>query len=365
MKTRYLALSLLISMIILTITACSKSDSDTQHSSSVSDSFLSTDNYQPSTNLVFNGDFEQGIGTPEGWTTRNQILNDVTGWAKDETHNSTHSLKIENIGGTDAYWKGNKINIEKNINSIEFSIWSLTKSKACNFDIVLNLLTTDNKGHEDKESYQFSCRSGQGKWVRSSKKLLLTERITSISPIIFYKNVGEIYFEQLTINPLSYENSGNNYVYNGNLSSGKDNEISGWILRHNNKYNNITGWNKNDINSLILNNELNSKASWLGNPVKLDIASNNLYYSFKYKFISIKSPLKAALNIVLTFEDGTRIDEYIASPIIEKSSNMWNKVQAVKVYDKKVIKITPVLYIFEGKGTVEFTDIEVKDVVIK
>ncbi|MEI6057238.1 MAG: hypothetical protein WCR55_14420, partial [Lentisphaerota bacterium] len=77
-----------ISLVLLSVTsifisACGKSDSSqsTINHQPSTDSSLSTDNQQLSTiNLVHNGNFEEGVEKPEGWTTKNQFLNDVTGW---------------------------------------------------------------------------------------------------------------------------------------------------------------------------------------------------------------------------------------------------------------------------------------------
>lgn len=99
-------------LMVILITGCGKTDSLT------------------STNLVHNGDFEQGTSAPVGWHTENQFLNDITGWTPDESHSGKHSLKIENIGRSDAHWVGEPIVFDKSIQGFNASVW--TKAKDIN-----------------------------------------------------------------------------------------------------------------------------------------------------------------------------------------------------------------------------------------
>ena len=123
-----------------------------------------------SSNLIINPSFEKGrifnSGTyekgklskekPVGWTTKNQVLTDFTGWASDEAYTGKHSLKIKNIGGTDAFWKGEPIMLKAPANVFEFRVWSKAKNikkkrERGKFQLAFDVYTKDDSGREVKK----------------------------------------------------------------------------------------------------------------------------------------------------------------------------------------------------------------------
>lgn len=183
---KYLKMMALMVLLTVYFVACDK---------------LSTTNNQLSTNLVHNGDFEQGVSTPDGWHTYNQFLNDVTGWATDEVHSGKHSLKIENIGGTDAYWQGKEIVLDKAANAFEASIWTKTKDikeGKGKFELAFDVYLKDSNAVKRVTANILQTKHD---WEKTTSRFLLYENIVKIVPyIIFSGDIGTVYLDDISVN---------------------------------------------------------------------------------------------------------------------------------------------------------------------
>lgn len=186
MKKTLKAMVLLVSSLIL-FTACGKSQT--------------TNHKLESTNLVHNGSFEQG---PDGWHTKNQFLNDVTGWVTEEHHSGKHSLKIENIGGTNAYWQGEPIVFKEPANAFETSIWTKTKNIKENkgkFEIVLDVWTNNNNEEKHYRKVINILDIGH-RWIQTKGKAVFAGNIVKIVPSVYFSgNIGTVYLDDFSIVP--------------------------------------------------------------------------------------------------------------------------------------------------------------------
>jgi len=147
------------------------------------------------------------VEKPSGWTTKNQVLNDSIGWASDEAHTGTHSLKIENIGGTDAYWEGSPIVLKQDANAFTVDIWTKTKEDAVNekakFQVVLAVYFKGVDGR-DVWGRQITVdinKTGNA-WEKTSKKVLIAKKISRIVPYLYFPGAtGTVWFDDLSIVP--------------------------------------------------------------------------------------------------------------------------------------------------------------------
>ncbi len=205
MKIKSLSWLTVLSVSIIFVSACGKSDT----SQPTTDTSLSPNPQSSSPNLVYNGDFELGTTYPEGWTTKNQFLNDVTGWDTEVTHNSAHSLKIENIGGTDASWKGQPIVFNKPVQSFSASVWSKTKGLKDNkgkFQLIFDVYL---KGDSDKEIIQkvsANIQTNKTDWQETSQKFIFASDISKIVPYcIFADGTGTVWLDDLSVNSIQID----------------------------------------------------------------------------------------------------------------------------------------------------------------
>ena len=173
-------------------------------------------------NVVINPSFEEAkvfdsglykkgktpVKKPVGWTTKNQILSDSKGWVSEEAHTGKHSLKIKNIGGTDAYWQGRPVVLTQEANSFEISVWTKTKQIAKNitkgrFQIFLLVYAKDINGREVMvKNVVVDIPKVNHDWKKTSKKVLVAEKISRIVPYIYFSGiVGTVWIDDLYIKP--------------------------------------------------------------------------------------------------------------------------------------------------------------------
>ncbi len=192
MKKTLKMMALMVCAAVL-FTACGKS---------------STTNHELQTkNLVSNGDFEKGTTSPDGWHTHNQFLNDVTGWATDEVHSGKHSLKIENIGGTSAYWEGEPIVFDTPTRLFSASVWSMGKDikgekGICQlvFDVVFL------KENEAKQRVFVSVPTTKLGWQQISQRFLFASDIKMIIPYFMFSGaLGSVWFDDLNVNAIQID----------------------------------------------------------------------------------------------------------------------------------------------------------------
>ena len=179
-----------------------------------------------SSNIAINPSFEAGkifnsrlhkkgessVEKPVGWTTKGQILNDSSAWVSDEARTGNHSLKIENIGGTDAYWEGKPIIFKKNANAFEASIWTKAKKNEKDtgkgkFQLALNVYF---KGANDREfkvkTVNLDISQTNNTWEKTFKKILVTEKISRIVPRLYFSGkVGTVWFDDISVKPYTHK----------------------------------------------------------------------------------------------------------------------------------------------------------------
>lgn len=161
------------------------------------------------------------IEKPLGWTTKGQVLDDFTGWATDEAHTGKRSLKIKNIGGTDANWEGKPIIFKRNINALKISIWTKADEIAKNmgkgkfqlaFDVYLSV-----GGKAIKKRITIAISQNDHIWKQTTKKVLFAENITKIVPYLYFSGMtGSIWFDDFSINPINTDLSKGKVLFDSN-----------------------------------------------------------------------------------------------------------------------------------------------------
>lgn len=171
-----------------------------------------------STNLIINPSFEKGRifnsgayvkgkiskEKPVGWTTKNQLLTDFTGWASNEAHDGKHSLRIKNIGGTDAFWKGEPIILKAPANVFEFSVWSKAKNikkktERGEFQLAFDVYIKSDSNRETKKIVLSNISLKDHDWEKTSGKLFSSDNFTKIVPYIIFHDVGTVYIDDFTV----------------------------------------------------------------------------------------------------------------------------------------------------------------------
>lgn len=154
------------------------------------------------------------IEKPAGWTTKNQVLNDSAGWALYEAHTGRRSLKIENIGGTDAYWEGKPIIFKQNANAFNASVWVKTKEIAnktekskINMVFDIDLEGCNNK--VIKKYVVVDIPQKNYNWQKFQSRFFFADKITKIVPYLYFSGLtGTVWFDDMSIHiPKTDENT--------------------------------------------------------------------------------------------------------------------------------------------------------------
>lgn len=148
-------------------------------------------------NLVFNGDFEH---IPKDWNTKNQSLNNVTGWTTEDAHSGSHSLEIKNVSQTDAYWEGASIVPKKSISSFEASVWTRTKNikeGAGKFELAFDVYL-ENENAAKRVTIYISQTNHS--WEQAKGRFSFGANIIKIIPYIYFSwNTGTVFVDDLRI----------------------------------------------------------------------------------------------------------------------------------------------------------------------
>lgn len=226
MGSKLLNLLLLLSISVLLFSACGKSETQnpklkTQNSSDT----------QVTPNLVINGDFEQGTTTPEGWTTQNQFLNNITGWSSDERHSGNHSLEIQNIGYTNASWNGKAIEIKDSYNCFDASIWTKASGMKGNGKFQLELLIyaenkNDNSQKNSTETITLPITDhGWGSTEFTIGYPSIYKIVKIVPSIKFDSMTGTVWIDDFKISPvINFNESNSKILYSSNVSGNKFSE---------------------------------------------------------------------------------------------------------------------------------------------
>jgi hypothetical protein len=204
-------------------------------------------------NIAVNPSFEEGeifnsglykkgkssIKKPIGWTTKGQILNNFTGWVSDEAHTGKRSLKIENIGGTNAYWQGGPIIFKEPTNAFKISIWTKTKeikkkSKKSKFQLSFNVYLKGDNNKEVMTKLVIDIPQTNHDWTKTESKALFTAKIIKVVPNLSFSGmVGTAWFDDMNLvadnifskdNVIFDSNTKATFTKNAKLLSEKNNE---------------------------------------------------------------------------------------------------------------------------------------------
>ena len=172
---------------------------------------------------------KSSIGKPVGWTTRGQILNDFTGWATDVAHSGKRSLKIENIGGTDACWQGKPVIFKEPANAFIASIWTKAKEikdKAGKgkFQLAFDVYLKGDNNKEIKKRVFVDISQTNHNWKQTTKKTLFSKNIVKIIPyLFFFKVTGTVWFDDISIKHINIDLSKGKVLFDSSNKKSKFN----------------------------------------------------------------------------------------------------------------------------------------------
>lgn len=191
---------------------------------------------------------KSSIGKPAGWTTKGQVLNDSSGWVADEAHSGKHSLKIENIGGTNAYWKGKPIVLKTPVDAFKVSIWTKTKEVLNStgkgkFQLAFVIYGKNANGREfTREIVYVDIPQKNHAWRKTSKKILVGEKISKIVPYLYFTGIlGTVWFDDLDIKP--YNEKGK-VLFDSNANGAFTGKCKIISAKNNRKIYQISGYKK-------------------------------------------------------------------------------------------------------------------------
>ena len=169
-------------------------------------------------NLVFDSSFEKGkifksklqknekaIKKPVGWTSTGQVLNDSSGWVLDEARSGKHSLKIKNIGGSNAYWTGEAIVLKKTANVLETEIWTkakdmIDKTGTGKLQLIFDVHFKGDNKLEIRKRVFIDIPKTNHDWIKTKKKVLLPGNIIKATPYLSFAGMtGTVWFDDIKV----------------------------------------------------------------------------------------------------------------------------------------------------------------------
>jgi hypothetical protein len=354
-KTKSVRIKLIILslIVLLTLTGCGKNVKKANNST---DKNKTMETSKPSTaksiNLASNSSFEEGnitLGRPNAWTTKGQILDESSGWVKEEAHSGKHSLKIENIGGTDAYWKGNPIIFKKPTNAFKASIWTMAKdikdeTGKGKFQLAFDVFLLGNQNKETTKRVSININKIDSKWDNTEKKIFFTENIIKIVPYLsFSEMTGTVWFDDLSLNSIQIDwtkgktlfDSSKDGSFSGQIEKGIDNSF---ILKGNKSlYSSVNAYIPVNANKIYkLSGEFKSL-----NPIKSIISFGYIPYTGDKKFISSSSANYVSETETELIKPCISTDKVI---VVKDASNWkitWNGCVAFDIDDSGQYKDIP------------------------
>jgi hypothetical protein len=373
-SNNYIIFSAFCAMVLLFISGCDKKETGFVDKVELSQGQCG--------NVAINHSMERGVlfcsniikskkavvGLPDGWTTGKQLLNSSSGWAANESHSGTRSLKIVNLKGNDAYWQGQAITCRSGVNGFSASIWTkmekISKDSLrlyCTFNVYLK----QAGGQIDKFIVCMDIpRRRSEEWGETSKTFYFAEDIVKIIPQCRFAGVGIVYFDDLSIRPLKIDKQ-----KSGNLLSNGGFELRnnmggplGWSTSHQ-ELNNSSGYIKNVAHSgkysiKIVNRNM-SPAKWEGRFIELPAGVHNVLLSGWSKSEDVGQQGLYCLNFYIIHKDGSGKFFYPQSLSFSRKSK-WEFRNAVYASDKEIKKIKPICLFQGATGTVWFDDISIR-----
>jgi hypothetical protein len=287
---------------------------------------------------------------PTGWTTKNQLLNDSNGWAMDKARSGKRSLKIENIGGTNASWQGEEIVLNKPAQCINIGIWTYTEKSVAGAVAEIELELSMSSGTVEKKKIKLTL--SPCKWRKTENLLFFADNVRKIVPRILFRSRGKVFFDDFSIAiakpQISY---GQNLIQNGDFEEGKPGKGPINWKTQDQKLNSSTGWTTDKVYSgtrslKIING--GRWGCWNGRYVKLRKPVSNLLLEAWTCSEIKKSPKVYAIILKVSHTDGSSSFFEVKLP----ASKKWIKIKKVKNFNKEVIGFKPMWCFFYGNGAV-------------
>jgi hypothetical protein len=309
---------------------------------------------------------------PVGWTTKGQILNDSSGWATGEEHTGKHSLKIENIGGTNAYWKGKAIIFKEPVNAFAASIWTQAKEikdkiGKGNFQLAFDVYLKGDNNKEIKERVVIDIAKTVHNWKKTKGTALFATNIIKIVPYLYFSGMsGSVWFDDLNIVKREVVR-GKNIIPNYDIEAGSGKSVNKWVL---NRKTPGSIWHKSEgykgSKSLKIDNDhAKGQVFWyLKEHIIINKPTKYYYWEglVKAKELHGSKGDHTYVEVKAIYKDGSTSSFYpIEYPHgtydwLKKSKNI-----VLKDYPDKMV----VVLISSGKGTVWFDNISLSPLYIK
>jgi len=328
---------------------------------------------------VFNsGLYEKGKSStqkPVGWATSGQVLNDFTGWVSDEAHSGKRSLKIENVGGTNACWKGEPIIFKEPVNAFKASIWTKTKeikdkTGKGKFQLVIDVYLKDDNDKEVKEKVIIDIAKTDHNWEKTREAFLYAMNIVKIVPSLYFSGTsGVIWFDDLDIIKREIIR-GKNIIPNWNMEKESNGKVNNW--KSNVLQNAEEGavpalaWDSQGYksnHSLKIANDDTTNNFW---HQKINLKPNEVsrYYIFegwsKANITTAKEP--GSFYILFLNKDKSKIKA--SNPVLSRASHNWGKTTLLIELKEKPEKVN-ILCIFYGNGSVWFDNLSLTPIYFK
>ena len=290
-----------------------------------------------------------GVG-PSDWFTAYQSLTRVTGWATDEAHSGTRSLKIAKSDAALALWYGTELALpQPGPLELTFRGWSKAQNVAAatNYGLTFRVVLDDASVLWCATGMFFT--SGTHDWEQKSYTTSFARRVVSVRPYaVFYGGSGNqtAWFDDLEVVP------SDNSAYNAGAENGSS-APENWSTFYQ-SLTNQTGWATDQVHggsrALKIAKSSATNAMWRGQARDF---TGQLPHAVTFRGWSLADTVSAAatsysLTYAVTLEDNSTT--WLTLPFATGAAG-WQKLERLVCFSPRVKSITPYALLYGGSGT--------------
>ena len=293
------------------------------------------------------------------WSTHGQILDDFTGWVENEAHSGKRSLKIENIGGTKAYWQGKAIVFKQPANAFKVGIWVKKNIKRkADLKLILDVYTKGKDGKEVRLRVEKPVQTTKSGWELTNENVLFATDIVKVVPSLHFSGIGEVWFDDLSIIPCKAV-LGKNIIPNHDIEGGSNNKVDKWVLNWSTPG---AGWDKkegyNTGKALKIVNKADHKQTfwYLKTPITINQPSKYYYLEGYVKANKWKGSRGNHTRVEAKFfyKDGSASKYYLID--YPKGTYNWMKKSRHIALPDYPVKVS-IVVISSGSGSIWFDNL--------
>jgi hypothetical protein len=313
-------------------------------------------------NVIYNPGMEDGNSfnpnIPDGWRTQFNDLDQQTGWATDEAHSGSRSLKIVNSTYATARWYGEAYFFaEPYPDTLTLGGWAKAENVEDRGIFAMDFYIEFEDGSSGFFFEDFRFSPGTHDWENVEQTITFDQGVTLIQPYcILYSTTGTAWFDD--VYAIIKEDEDND-VLNPSMEDGETYPDYWWT--YGNDLSRESGWAEgiahSGSRSIQIVNTTDARAGWEGETVFFsEPYPDTLTLGGWAKAENVAAGGAFVLDFYIEFEDGSSV-WYYHNLRFSPGTHDWENVESTVFFGKDVKLIRPYCLLYSTTGTAWFDDI--------